>query len=174
MFGREPVPREVWGKDHWSTLAYLETRCVDGGGLQIVSDPRMRARRRHFRLLQEFRYSQQAMCMDTTNGTRCCNGVVLSDHDDWDCVTDFSAEGLLQQPVEELEFGDNVRLNRRGLLLAGQLRTHKAVGGRFSTFEPNWSACDQQLAALQRHNSGIAEPHYMANSPSEGRISGKG
>lgn len=28
-----PVPVAAWGKDHWSTLAYVETRTVDHKGL---------------------------------------------------------------------------------------------------------------------------------------------
>ena len=24
-----PIPMVLWGKDHWSTLAYIETTCVD-------------------------------------------------------------------------------------------------------------------------------------------------
>jgi hypothetical protein len=30
---RDPVPIELWGKDHWTTLAYIETRCVDYDGV---------------------------------------------------------------------------------------------------------------------------------------------
>lgn len=28
-----PVPVEMWGKDHWSTFGYIETRCVDHDGV---------------------------------------------------------------------------------------------------------------------------------------------
>lgn len=30
---RDPVPVEKFGKDHWSTFAYIETRCVDYKGV---------------------------------------------------------------------------------------------------------------------------------------------
>ena len=37
------VPPNLFGKDHWSTLAYMETIMVDCGGFQVGADPRMRA-----------------------------------------------------------------------------------------------------------------------------------
>lgn len=36
------VPMALFGKDHWSTFAYVETRLVDHGGFTIAVDPRMR------------------------------------------------------------------------------------------------------------------------------------
>lgn len=36
------VPVLLFGKDHWSTFAYIETRLVDHGGFYIAVDPRMR------------------------------------------------------------------------------------------------------------------------------------
>ncbi len=44
-----PVPVELWSKDHWSTLAYIETVMVEHGGrFEVGWDPRMRQNRRNF------------------------------------------------------------------------------------------------------------------------------
>jgi hypothetical protein len=45
------ISPELWGADHWSTLAYIET--VDCNGFQIGLDARMRSNRRNFRVMTE-------------------------------------------------------------------------------------------------------------------------
>jgi len=46
------IPMVLWGRDHWSTLAYLETKLVEGED-KVDFDPRMRQKRRSFRVLSE-------------------------------------------------------------------------------------------------------------------------
>lgn len=78
------TPIELWGKDHWSTLAYIETRIVDysgvlderhlRGGDSVHQDGRRPAR-------YPTRLSGEEM---TRPG-----------HDDFDCIGDMIALGLL-------------------------------------------------------------------------------
>jgi hypothetical protein len=121
---REPVPMELWGKDHLSTLLYIESRCVDGGGRPML------ARMRHWpgRPLRGWDGSGPEgggmPCMPTACPTRLKDGSDLSNHDDWDCVDDMEAEGLLEtlgtglQPI--------IKLTDYGWLVASALRRHRA------------------------------------------------
>lgn len=45
------IPPAYWDRDHFSTLAYIETKLVDGGKYLLQFDPSMRQKRRHFREL---------------------------------------------------------------------------------------------------------------------------
>lgn len=120
-----PIPMEQWGQDHWGTLAYIETRIVDHGG---VPDPcHMRCDRR----------LHPALAHDGSRGkptgTRLSNGSIRGRHDDWNCLDDAAAAGLL------LFVGDPIRaiyrFTDRGWKFASALRRHKAEGGSFATFD---------------------------------------
>jgi len=94
--------------------------------------------------------------------TRLRDGVELQDHDDWDCLADCVAAGLLEMQglpegyldVEpgkrgkiypqlkrrknslgyEWDGHPKVRLTEEGIQAAAALRAHKANGGQFSDF----------------------------------------
>jgi len=129
------VPITAFGKDHWSTFAYIETCCVDRKG--VVELVRMRTdAQRHPGLVGRVftsdavrRYPTQLRRDDVTGRLR-----TLDDHDDWDCAEDLEAVGLLEwrgtgiHPVFVL-----TPLGRR---VASQLRQHKAAGKNFCDFTP--------------------------------------
>lgn len=151
-----PVSLHLWGKDHWSTLAYAETCAVDGQALEIA---RMRCDwERHPSLISS---------MHSLSGkkypTRLAGGVDLEDHDDWDCLYDAQNAGLLtiqgamsdafevqpgrrghidvHGPRKERTNGRwetgrkiTVKFTPRGLAVVSALRAHKADGGSFGTF----------------------------------------
>ena len=56
----------------------------------------------------------------------------LENHDDWDCVDDMVAEGLL----EDVGFtmSPRFKLSEKGFEVSEHLRRHKAEGGNFSDF----------------------------------------
>ena len=82
---RRPRGSEVemsrWGKDHWSTFAFVARCCADGGarGFDI---PHRRPAFAHIR-------------WDQNVPTILRGGEKLYDHDDWDCLDDAQAAGLL-------------------------------------------------------------------------------
>ena len=121
------VSVEKFGKDHWSTFAYLECRVVDNKG--VVALPQMRCDiDRHPGL--------HASIHGTTlkkYPTILAGGEELHDHDDWDCVDDLEAAGF----VEQTGTGINpaVRLTELGHEVAAALRKHKGEGGSFATFQ---------------------------------------
>ena len=70
----ENIPEKEWGRDHDSTLLYLETRVVDHRGKLDM---------RHMRK------------DGNKHPTRLAEGVSLVGHTDLNCVDDFEAAGLL-------------------------------------------------------------------------------
>jgi hypothetical protein len=126
------IPPSEWGHDHWSTLAYVETRVVDHRG--YINDAQMRSR-------------------DSGYPTRLAGGVEEPNHGDWDCVRDMVSAGLLT--FERIPHDDMRRLSQKtvyanltpakivtrritltelGMKVAGELRAHKARGGNWRDF----------------------------------------
>lgn len=71
---REIIPAERWGRDHFTTLMYIETCVVDQGG--IIRGEKMRSRDPGYPT--RLRDSQE------------------NNHGDWDCVEDMREAGLLE------------------------------------------------------------------------------
>lgn len=128
--GDDYIPPTLWGRDHWSTLAYTEARAVDHKG--VISNPHMRCNNR---LHRPFAH----MVGDGREyPTRLKEGEI-SGHDDWSCVEDMVAAGLLTAKFRDMEggFGNGramVKLTEKGQSLAAKLRAHKATGGSFADF----------------------------------------
>jgi hypothetical protein len=61
----------------------------------------------------------------------------VADHDDWDCLDDLDAAGLVQ--VINLANGW-VRLTPAGVAMAAKIRAHKAGGGSFASLRDRWLA----------------------------------
>ena len=125
----EPLPTiETFGRDHWSTFAYLETVCVDRGG--VPESPRMRCdRARH-----PLHFQSIPGLPEKKYPTRLKGDATLENHDDWDCADDLVDHGLL----EDVGTHANPRfaMTEKGHLVAMQIRKHKASGGVFDTFTP--------------------------------------
>lgn len=122
------VPIEEFGHDHWSTFGYLETRVVDHGG--IVAKQHLRCiNARHPHRAHEGGDASAHL-------TRLRRDVKLAEHDDWDCLDDFEAAGL----VENIGTGFHpvYRLTELGRDVAAKLRGHKGQGGNWREFFWPW------------------------------------
>jgi len=136
--GDDYVPVAGWGQDHWSTFAYLETRAVDGKG--IIDNRRMRC---NARLHREFmNVSPFGTIHDGAKyPTLLAGNIKLEKHDDWSCLEDMVAAGLIKaffrrRGTAEV-FGNSeakVVFTDTGLVVAAALRGHKACGGNFRDF----------------------------------------
>lgn len=137
------VPIAKWGKDHWSTLAYIETRIVDHKGRLNVEH--MRCNPRVHRAFSNRANIESGGSYPTV----LADGTTLERHDDWSCAEDAVALGLLTMEDEEAvardghydEHGEFVSgrsprfaLTPRGMEVAALLRQHKAAGKSFATF----------------------------------------
>lgn len=117
-----------WGKDHWSTFAYIETRIVDHKGVPDV---------RHMRCDCDLHPQFESPYMTHAAAgkkypTRLAGGVQVPDHDDWCCLDDAEEAGLL----ENVGTGLNrvYVLTPWGRKVANALREHKAAGKNFASF----------------------------------------
>lgn len=120
------VSIEHFGRDHWSTFAYIETRCVDHGG--VPDRRRMRTDRdRHPAYVAPYtpEFSQKYP-------TRLKSGE-KTNHDDWDCAEDLEAAGLIE--IKGAGLHPVYKMTDRGNEVAGRLRSHKTKGGSIATFE---------------------------------------
>jgi len=141
---QQPVPQERWGKDHWTTLLYLETCTVDRRGR--VEHAKMRTSRRNWRLAGRVHGESNIMPPDKyptrllpTQGERATFDSVLlaGGHDDWECMQDMADAGLLTFEVED-ERGSHVSyplavtvtLTDAGRNAAADARARRAETGR--------------------------------------------
>lgn len=139
---------ERWGKDHWSTLLYVETRIVDHGG--SLSADRMRCiRDRHPDAYLAKRHTT-AFFPDEADATRyptrLRDGEKVFDHDDYDCLADMIDEGVIVElaavllhrhsdPEDASDPRSVWRLTPRGEQIVGALRAHRGHGGNLRDFE---------------------------------------
>lgn len=120
----KPVPLSKFGKDHWSTFAYIETRCVDHGGVPSIPHMRCDKDRHPF-----FAHSGS----DKKYPTRAKSGEIKN-HDDWDCLDDCELVGFVENTGTNLH--RVYKMTPLGCAVASQLRKHKADGGNFGDFIP--------------------------------------
>lgn len=134
------IPMDLWGKDHWSLLAYISCVMEEFAGFQVGFDGRMRQNRRNFRIMKEQApvpkrvNNCMGIVMKEDYSTRLKNGVVARDHDDWCCVQDMATAGLFQETVEKVEPNKILHFSDKGIQISNALRVHKMRGGVFSNF----------------------------------------
>lgn len=135
------LPPKVWGRDHWSTLAYAESVAVDHRG--VLDNRRMRT---DPRLHREFaaNYMQAGRMGDGSRSpTRLADGTEHDGrHDDWSCLEDMAAHGLLtlewKRVDQAAQFNNSVArvtMTAKGLATVMYLRNHKSNGGTFADFK---------------------------------------
>lgn len=149
------IPPDLWGRDHFSALLYIETRIVDGGSrtFQIALDPHMRTNMHNY---QEFagrggaihlgneqtRKNKASMVrvMQAIHGSRLSDGTYVLAHDDWQCIADmadigyFASAGKLIN-ADDLQRGVQITLSTLGQSVAARCRAHKALGKPWSEFK---------------------------------------
>lgn len=136
--GSDYIPMSEWGKDHWSTLAYLETCAVDNLG--IIDNRRMRTNPRLHRKLVGI--SPMGEIQDGSKYPTIAKSGNIPKHDDWSCLEDAVAASLVEVEFTERyhrPFGGlvaRVKFNENGLKVVAQLREYRSNGGNFGSFAP--------------------------------------
>ena len=115
----KPIPVEQWGRDHLSTMLYIETRCVDYAGVPAAAHMRTWSGRPSRGDMKGIGYGHQE-----DYPSRLADGMELSDHDDWDCADDFEAAGLLEW--QGTGMNPIFKLTDKGWEFAHNLRRQKA------------------------------------------------
>ena len=83
-----------WGRDHWQTLAFVESCCVDNNGRYKRID-QLRTNSHHW-AIQSLRneFLRPFPMRSSDYKTRLINRDI-DNHDDWDCLLDMEREGVL-------------------------------------------------------------------------------
>ena len=148
------LPVALWGRDHFSTLLYIETTITDGKGdgygrphiARMRQEPG-RPRRGHGR---------DEPGLGGVGGkrypSRLGDGTALLGHDDWDCVDDMVAQGVM---IREEEGGSGkfpiVKLTAFGRVYAASLREHLGNNGRrYAGFVPPERPADAPVPAPEK------------------------
>lgn len=129
-----------FGRDHWSLLAYIETRTVDHKGVLDKNHLRIKeevdaAGRTYIGPKHEWNPDWgtrlKGFAIDK-NYQEIDSSLRLPNHDDLDCFDDLENAKL----IENLGSGLNpaAKLTKKGIEIASKLREHKATGGNFSDF----------------------------------------
>jgi hypothetical protein len=138
------IPPALWSKDHWSTLAYVDTVMVDCAGFELGLDARMRSNRRNFREMSSVPTPKRAgrsvrslaVVMELGDGTRLKDGQVVKSHDDWCCLQDMASVGFFTVgPDNGFAAGRTLHFSPLGQSVVEALRHHKQAGGQFATFD---------------------------------------
>jgi hypothetical protein len=128
-----PVPPARFGTDPWSTFAYVETRIVDYTGLldhdhmrcNTARHPAMQAVKSTGRMFGGLDGKYPTMLKTVGKDADGKWGVEdLADHDDYDCLDDLAAAGLLEIHMPRRADGYDVYVNHHGRAV-----TRKMIGG---------------------------------------------
>lgn len=127
--GAQGIPVDRWGRDHWSTFAYvcscLFNRC-ELDTRRMRTDP----------VLHPGLGGVEPVFGRIVDGsvypTRLRDGETASPHDDWSCLDDAEAAGLLANGGTGLHRA--YRLTERGLAVHAELLAHLNDGGKVSAF----------------------------------------
>lgn len=140
------IPLAKFGRDHWSILAYIETRCVDYKGIPDHNHFRCNAKRHPG--LPGIQHNLATLPTWKTEYSTRLKGhtqaqpVQVRGHDDWDCAEDLAAAGLIE--IHGSGINPWYKLTPAGKTHAAQIRSHKSNGGAFSTYltaDPLTTAC---------------------------------
>ncbi len=126
---------DLWGRDHRSTLLYIETRCVDHSG-RLASESMRTNRQRHPLLGGRL---TPGIIAATEYPTRLAGDVEEHAHDDWDCVLDMHDVGYLRilepRPVD---YYFRVEPGRRGPIKTSEGTVGGLVVVRVKLLDLGW------------------------------------
>lgn len=115
----------LFGKDHWSLLAYINDSVSKGSNIQFKY---MRCNKHTH---PQFNVLPSWMEWKPEYGTKLNNGTRLDDHDDWNCLDDLKSVGLINM----INFNQGiVELTPYGIEISLRLIDHKNNGNVFNTF----------------------------------------
>ena len=136
---------EKFGKDHWSLIAYIETCANDGdeSNLAKLDKQRLRCNPARHPLLnvnqtqwkESYGTRVRVGFEDVKNLSPqelIARGFILPEHDDWDCLDDLEAAGL----IEVISLTQSlVRITPFGISVAHSIRRHKLNNGQYHNYQ---------------------------------------
>jgi hypothetical protein len=145
----DPIPMAMWGKNHWSILAYIESVMIECAGFEVGFDARMTQNRHNFRVLAmdapkpkrpgSYISPERSQVMKLEYSTKLNNGQQVTGHDDWCCIQDMGSAGLISVEGNDdapslFLPGHIMHLTPEGQKICAALRVHKQAGGMFGNF----------------------------------------
>ena len=131
------ITPKQFGKDHWSLLAYIETRCVDYKGVldiahlrvrnPAIGSPRMPFSRPEWKPEYGTRLSGYFKEDGTKDESR-----QIKNHDDLDCADELEEAGYLKNIGTGLN--PAYQMTKLGSQVASLLRQHKTDGKHYASF----------------------------------------
>ncbi len=118
---------DKWSKDHWSLLAYVETRCVDYQG--ILERSHMRCNENRHALLKGQACGDLKWHDDNSTKTK---EDKIKGHDDWAVLDDLEVVGFLE--IISLA-NQRVKITDKGRVVTNLLRRHKSMKGTYQNFD---------------------------------------
>lgn len=162
-----PIEPDRFGKDHWSTFAYLETRIVDHKGTIAHAQMRCHATRHPIMLAAKSGIMSASGADGSQYPTILAEGE-LPNHDDFDCIDDLIAAGLLEVHMPALApyndvmtfidaYGSPIR-DDEGMLAdpdfaTGLTELWLCTYATFSLTERGWQVASQLRQHRARHGS---------------------
>lgn len=132
----EYTPIEKWGKDHFSTFAYLASCVVNKKGM--LENSRMRT---NLRIHRELAGMVLGSVYDASPYPTMIKDGVIENHDDWSCLEEIVMAGFVEawtRPyTKERVFANTqvrVLLTESGWNLLQKLTIHTANGGKYHDF----------------------------------------
>ena len=126
------IPIEKFGKDHWSLLAYIETRCVDNQRELDLRHLRCNIKTHPSVALPQHNLEPGVSSLYYPYGTRLNDATVVDEHDDHDCIEDLVETDLVE--VQGTGIRPICTMTERGYQFVAALRKHKCEGGSCGTF----------------------------------------
>lgn len=117
---------QQFGKDHWNTLAFLETQIVERLFPIDLRRMRVNENKRGFRNGNPFGWQDDW-------STKLKDGSRESGHDDIDVLDDLENFGYLKNNGTHINIIP--KLTEKGRKVCNAIREHKGSGGSFSTFD---------------------------------------
>ena len=127
----DPVPIDRFGHDHWKLLAYVDSYAAREGGLdrrRLRCNPQRHPRLASIHTPRNWNPHHGTRLKPDEEGEQ-----QLPEHDDWDCLHDLEAAGL----VEILSLTNGyARLTPEGRRAYGQMVHFQLRGGALHHFTP--------------------------------------
>lgn len=122
---------QQFGKDHWSTLAFLETQIVDKNFPIDLKRLRVNDTKRAFSNGASFH--EKISMWSNDYSTKLKDGSRESGHDDIDVIDELEEKGYIKNNGTHINIYP--LLTDKGWKVCNAIREHKGNGGSFSTFD---------------------------------------
>lgn len=125
------ISESLFGKDHWSTLLFLETQIVDKAFPIDLRRMRVNDSKRAFSNGASI-HSESCKWQDSWS-TRLKGGAIENGHDDIDVLDDLEDSGYIKNNGTHINIYP--LLTDKGWKVCEAIRKHKGNGGTFATFD---------------------------------------